>query len=146
VGRAGALLEATLKKVGLSREEVFIGNVIKHRPPENRDPLPSEIVACGPWLEQQLLIIRPKIVVTLGRFSLANFLPSAKISQVHGQPRRVGNYIVIPMYHPAAALRSADIMRAFSEDFQRNEDLLQNPDKDFFSPEENEDKDQIKLF
>lgn len=147
VGRAGQLLESTLAQVGLQREKVFIGNVVKHRPPENRDPLPSEILACGHWLDQQLLIIRPKIIVTLGRFSMAKFLPSAKISTVHGQSRLVGKYIVIPMYHPAAALRGAELMRVFQEDFLKNKELLQNPEQGFDGEtEEDEDSDQIKLF
>lgn len=146
VGRAGQLLEQTLTKVGFSREEVFIGNVVKHRPPENRDPLPSEIAACASWLDQQLAAIRPKIIVTLGRFSMAKFLPSAKISAVHGQARQVGSYIVIPMYHPAAALRSQDMMTAFTEDFLKNKDLLQNPDQGLINDNDEEDSDQIKLF
>ncbi len=146
VGRAGQLLESTLKKVGLSREEVFIGNVVKHRPPENRDPVPSEISACAPWLEQQLLIIQPKVVVTLGRFSLARFLPSAKISAVHGQPRQVGRYVVIPMYHPAAALRGLELMKTFQEDFVKNKELLLNPELGFKSDSNENDEDQIKLF
>src|SRR3990172_10493818 len=131
VGRAGQLLENTLEKIGLRRSQVFIGNVVKHRPPENRDPLPNEILACKGWLDQQLLIIRPKIVVTLGRFSMAKFLPSAKISAEIGRARRVGTYIVIPMYHPAAALRGNGMMQAFQADFVKNKELLQNPDQGF---------------
>lgn len=146
VGRAGQLLESVLTKVGLQRDEVFIGNVVKHRPPDNRDPLPFEINACSPWLDQQLLLIQPKIIVTLGRFSLAKFLPSVKISVVHGQPKMVGSYIVIPMYHPAAALRNSDLMRTFQEDFLINKDLLQNPEQGFNIEAKKDDPDQIKLF
>ncbi len=147
VGRAGKLLDSTLEKVGLKRSEVFIGNVVKHRPPENRDPFPSEILSCSHWLDQQLLIIRPKIVVTLGRFSMAKFLPSVKISAVHGQARRVGVYIVIPMYHPAAALRGTGMMQAFQEDFLKNKELLQNPDQGFMIEKDpDEDTNQVKLF
>lgn len=147
VGRAGQLLETTLAKVGLSRSEVFIGNVVKHRPPENRDPLLSEIAACGHWLDQQLAIIQPKIIVTLGRFSMAKFLGATKISDVHGTPRRVGNSTVIPMYHPAAALRGEGLLKAFEEDFLKNKELLQNPDQGFMMEEDDEeDTDQIKLF
>ncbi len=147
VGRAGQLLDTTLNKVGLKRSEVFIGNVVKHRPPENRDPVPSEISACGHWLNQQLALIQPRVIVTLGRFSMARFLPSAKISAVHGEPRLVGGYVILPMYHPAAALRSNGMMRAFEEDFLKNKDILQNPDRSFdFDDGQEDDSDQIKLF
>jgi DNA polymerase len=128
VGRAGQLLEKTLLQVGLKRDEVFIGNVIKHRPPENRDPIPAEISACAPWLDQQLAIIRPKVIVTLGRFSMAKFLPGVRISSAHGVAKKVRDYIVLPMYHPAAALRSPEMMRAFAADFAKNKDLLINPE------------------
>ncbi|HEY4695170.1 MAG TPA: uracil-DNA glycosylase [Candidatus Nanoarchaeia archaeon] len=141
VGPAGKLLERTLEKVGLQRQEVFIGNVIKHRPPENRDPLPTEITACALWLDQQLAIVRPKIIVTLGRFSMAKFLPGAKISSVHGVPKRVREYIVIPMYHPAAALRSQGLMSEFTEDFVRNQGLLSNPDLEITLESDNSDAD-----
>lgn len=147
VGRAGQLLEQTLTKIDLKRSEVFIGNVVKHRPPENRDPAPAEILACKGWLEQQLAIIKPKIVVTLGRFSMAHFLANAKISQIHGQARRVRDYIVLPMYHPAAALRSGSLLSEFQRDFETNKKLLLIPGS--FSPtEEEDDKDpnQIGLF
>ncbi|HSX58475.1 MAG TPA: uracil-DNA glycosylase [Candidatus Saccharimonadales bacterium] len=146
VGRAGKLLEETLSKIGLKREEVFIGNVVKHRPPENRDPLPNEIAACSGWLDQQLAIINPKVIVTLGRFSLAKFLGAEKISYVHGQARRVGNYIVLPMYHPAAALRNGSLMREFEQDFIKNKELLQSPEIDLKTEDPEDDSDQIKLF
>lgn len=128
VGRAGALLNLMFEKVGLKREEVFIGNMVKHRPPENRDPTFSEIAACNFWLEQQLEILDPKVVVTLGRWSLAHFLPSAKISQVHGQALRVGKRTVLPLYHPAAALRNGSIYQALQNDFIKNKQLLKNPE------------------
>jgi DNA polymerase len=114
--------------VGLRREEVFITNVVKHRPPENRDPLPAEITACSAWLENQLLAISPKIIVTLGKWSLNRYLPEKKISQVHGEPIKIQNVIVIPMYHPAAALRSGQVASQLEEDFQKNKDLLQKPE------------------
>jgi DNA polymerase len=129
VGQAGKLLDKLLALVGLSRKEVFIANVIKHRPPENRDPLPSEITACRYWLDQQLEIIKPKIVVTLGRYSLARFLLNAKISEVHGQPVKVKHQVMVPMYHPAAALRSRVVMDRLSADFQKNAKILRNPNK-----------------
>lgn len=123
VGQAGKLLDQLLQSINLERKEVFIGNVVKHRPPENRDPLPDEIEACRQWLDRQLEIIQPEIIVTLGRFSMAKFLPNELISRVHGQPRFVefqGRRVtVIPMYHPAAALRSSSIMEAIRNDFQK---------------------------
>lgn len=147
VGPAGQLLERALNKVGLRREEVFIGNVVKHRPPENRDPSPNEIAACNGWLEQQLALIRPLVIVTLGRFSMAKFLPGVKISQVHGQAKRIKEYIVLPMYHPAAALRGNDIMNEFLADFEKNREVFTQPDKINLDEEDSEEKgDQIKLF
>jgi len=104
VGAAGQFLEQLLEQAGLKRSDVWIGNVVKCRPPGNRDPLPEELAACDVYLERQIAVIDPKIIITLGRFSMNKFLPDAKISVVHGQMRRVGNRFVIPMYHPAAAL------------------------------------------
>lgn len=128
VGQAGKLLDKLLASIKLSRKEVFIGNMVKHRPPGNRDPLPEEIEACQPFLDEQIEIINPKIIVTLGRFSMAKFLPDEKISQIHGQARFVNwkgkKLIVLPMYHPAAALRRGEIMRQIEEDFQKIPQLL----------------------
>ena len=149
VGQAGKLLDKLINLVGLSREEVFIGNVIKHRPPENRDPLPSEISACKYWLDQQLEIINPKIVVTLGRYSMARFFPNAKISEFHGSPMRVRRQVVVPMYHPAAALRSGEVLSKIEADFRRNIDLFKNPDKIGEVGElksESEDPNQMSFF
>jgi len=123
VGAAGKLLDKLLQSIELERKDVFIGNVIKHRPPSNRDPLPEEIEACRPFLDEQIQTIEPKIIVTLGRFSMNKFLPNEKISQIHGKARYVDflgkRFIVIPMYHPAAALRSGKIMEEIKEDFQK---------------------------
>jgi len=128
VGAAGKLLDKMLKETGLSRKDVFIGNMIKHRPPENRDPEPDELAACKEWLDAQLEVIQPKIIVTLGRFSMAKFIANVKISQIHGQPRFI-NYqgrkaLVMPMYHPAAALRNGRVMEQFREDFLRLPEFL----------------------
>jgi len=128
VGNAGRYLDTLLLKVGLRREDVFITNVVKHRPPENRDPTPTEVAACSVWLEQQLVTIYPKIVVTLGRWSLARYAPKMKISDIHGKPFKAGGVVVLPMYHPAAALRSPQTGRWLEEDFLKNKNLLQNPD------------------
>ncbi len=104
VGAAGNFLEELLAQAGLKRADVWIGNVVKCRPPGNRDPQPDELSSCDGYLEQQIRAINPKIIITLGRFSMAKFMPGAKISTEHGQMRKVGNRFVIPMYHPAAAL------------------------------------------
>ncbi len=129
VGQAGKLLDRLLSSIGLPRSNVFIGNIVKHRTPENRDPAPSEIAACKAWLDQQLEIINPRVVVTLGRYSLAKFLPKAKISGIHGTPINVKNLVLVPMYHPAAGLRSRDVMDSLEADFQKNAEILKNPDK-----------------
>jgi uracil-DNA glycosylase family 4 len=123
VGAAGKLLDKLLASINFRRSEVFIGNVVKHRPPDNRDPQREEIEACRPFLDEQIKIINPKIIVTLGRFSLAKFLPNEKISQIHGQARFVDwqgeRLIVLPMYHPAAALRNGAVMDQLRQDFQK---------------------------
>jgi len=104
VGAAGNFLNELLSSIGLKREQIFIANVIKCRPPENREPLPFEIQNCRPWLDAQIALIRPDIIVTLGRFAMESFLPGKSISKVHGQAFKVGNLIYFAMYHPAAAL------------------------------------------
>ena len=119
VGRAGKLLDELLKEIGLKRSDVWIGNVVKHRPPENRDPMVDEIRACRPYLLDQIRSISPKLLVTLGRFAMAEYLPEAKISEVHGQAFRVNEYVVLPLYHPAAALRSENVSRELRQDFRR---------------------------
>ncbi len=119
VGAAGQFLEQLLASIGLKRSDVFIANVIKSRPPGNRDPLPAEIDACSKWLTEQLRIIQPTVVVTLGRYSLARYLPGVPISRVHGQGRRVGDLWVVPMYHPAAALHQGSLRRVIEEDFKK---------------------------
>jgi uracil-DNA glycosylase len=120
-GQAGKLLDHFLGLANLTREEIFITNILKHRPPGNRDPQEEEIVACRPFLDRQIKIISPRVIITLGRFSLEKFLPGALISRVHGQPRFVDfagkEYIVCPMYHPAASLRNGKIKALEEEDF-----------------------------
>ncbi|MCL5003823.1 MAG: uracil-DNA glycosylase [Patescibacteria group bacterium] len=119
VGRAGNLLDTLLRNIGLKRQDVWIGNIIKHRPPDNRDPMVDELRACRPFLADQVRAINPKVIVTLGRFAMAEYLPEAKISEVHGQAFRVGEHVVIPLYHPAAALRSESVLRDLKEDFRK---------------------------
>lgn len=132
VGQAGKLLEKMLTEVlNIDRNDVYITNIVKFRPPENRDPLPDEIEACRVWLDKQITIIHPQIIVTLGRFSMAKFIPDVTISRVHGQPRFVifqdTRYTVFPMYHPAAALRAGEVMKQFREDFGKLKSLLEPP-------------------
>ena len=114
VGQAGKLLDKLLPLAGLERKDVFITNIVHHRPPGNRDPEPNEIEAYGKYLDKIIEIIEPEVILTLGRFSMAKFLPNASISQVHGRKYEVNwngkNIIVIPMYHPAASLRNGNIL------------------------------------
>lgn len=122
IGRSGQLLRKLLVEVGIDlANDIYITNVVKHRPPENRDPTPEEIEEYRPYLDQQIEIISPGIIITLGRFSMNKFIPSAKISEIHGQAHwihTVGKKILLmPMFHPAAALRGTTIMNAFRSDF-----------------------------
>ena len=122
VGRAGKFLESVMSAHNLKREEVYISNVVRFRPPENRDPTPEEIAAFQSYVDREIEIIDPPVIVTLGRFSMNKFLPGVKISQVHGKPTLIdwrGRKIaVVPMYHPAAALRASAIMQQFRKDFE----------------------------
>ena len=124
VGAAGKFLDQLLEQAGVTRADVWIGNVVKCRPPENRDPLPEELSACNAYLERQIEAIKPSIIVTLGRFSMNKFFPGAKISQVHGQMQKVGDRYVIAMFHPAAALHQAALKPAILADFAKLPDLL----------------------
>ncbi len=119
VGPAGQFLDELLASIGLKRSEVYITNIVKCRPPNNRDPQPAEIEACRDYLERQIAAICPRVIVTLGRYSLQHFLPGATISKVHGQPRTVDGRVVVPMYHPAAALHQPTLRRTVEEDFQK---------------------------
>lgn len=124
VGAAGQFLDQLLQQAGVTRADVWIGNVVKCRPPGNRDPLPEELAACDVYLEQQMAAINPSIIVTLGRFSMNKFMPGAKISQVHGQMRKVGGRYVIAMFHPAAALHQVSLKPAILADFGKLPELL----------------------
>jgi uracil-DNA glycosylase family 4 len=125
VGSAGQFLDELLESIGLKREDVFITNVIKCRPPGNRDPLPEEMEACKPFLDRQVELLQPKVIVTLGRFSMARAFPKARISRIHGQPRKIGGIIYYPMYHPAAALHQPSLRRTVEEDMHRIPELIQ---------------------
>ena len=124
VGAAGGFLDKLLDSIGLKREQVYIANVIKCRPPNNRDPLSQEIHACCKWLDRQIEIIQPKMIVTLGRYSLARYFPNEGISKVHGKPRKSGNVIYYPMYHPAAALHQGNLRQTIEADMLRIPQIL----------------------
>jgi DNA polymerase len=145
VGAAGKFLEELLETIGMSRKQVYIANVIKCRPPGNRDPLPDEIEACKPFLDQQLELIQPKLVVTLGRFSMARAFPKARISEIHGQPRKIGGIIYYPMYHPAAALHQPSLRRTIEEDMLRIPHLIQQIDQ-MVETKLPVEAEQLKLF
>jgi DNA polymerase len=117
VGSAGNFLNELLAEARLKRSDVWIGNVVKCRPPGNRDPLPEELTACDEYLERQIAAINPKIIITLGRYSMGKYMPGAKISANHGVMRRVGDRFVIAMFHPAAALHQAGLKPAILKDF-----------------------------
>jgi len=124
VGQAGQFLEQLLGSIGLKRSDVYICNVIKCRPPENRDPLPTEVKNCQKWLDCQLELLAPKMVVTLGRYSLAKFFPGEPISKIHGKARRQGNVTYFAMYHPAAALHQQSLRQTIEADMLKIPPLL----------------------
>jgi len=155
VGAAGKFLDQLLEQAGLKRTDVWIGNVVKCRPPGNRDPLPEELAACDEYLERQINAINPSIVITLGRFSMGKFIPGAKISTVHGQMRRVGNRYMIAMFHPAAALHQSSLKPAILADFAKLPKLLEEarkglgrsaPESSDKKEEPREDPKQLSLF
>lgn len=150
VGAAGRLLEELLASIDMKREEVFITNVVKCRPPGNRDPKPEEIEACNSYLERQIQLINPKVIVTLGRHSMARFLQSAKISEIHGQAMRVRGRLIVPMYHPAAALHQRSLRPVIESDFSQLPDLIAEassaPDYEPSSAENEAEPKQLNLF
>ena len=124
VGQAGKFLDELLASIDLRREDVYIANVIKCRPPNNRDPQPGEIEACAPWLDQQLDIIKPRMIVTLGRFSMSRYFKGQTIGRIHGQAKEIDGVVVVPMYHPAAALHQANLRGTIMEDFKKLPGIL----------------------
>ncbi len=120
VGQAGQFLDELLQSIHLKRSDVFITNVVKCRPPGNRDPLPEEITTCtNYYLNRQIEAINPRMIVTLGRFSMGLFLANARISQVHGKPSRVNGRVIVPMFHPAAALHQPTLRSTVEADFAK---------------------------
>ena len=124
VGRGGQLLRENIRAIGWKEADVYITNIVKRRPPENRDPLPEELEAYKPYLTRQIEIINPRVIVPLGRFSMNYFLPEAKISRDQGKAFRIENRLVVPMFHPAAALRGTGVMEEFREGFKKLKDIV----------------------
>ena len=149
VGPAGKILDELLELVGMDRSEVYITNIVKCRPPNNRDPLPDEVEACNKHLELQLKLINPSVIVTLGRHSLRKFFPQEIISKSHGKPRKWNNFLVYPLYHPAAILHQGGGLRKIMEnDFKQIPNILENCRNQMvpkITTDENPAK-QLKLF
>jgi DNA polymerase len=143
VGPAGKFLDELLASIGLRREQVYIANVIKCRPTANRDPLPTEIQNCRHWLERQIEIIHPKMIVTLGRYSMAMFFPGKSISKIHGTTQKQGDTIYYAMYHPAAALHQASLRQAIEEDMLKIPSLLAKAET---IKEEEKQPEQLTMF
>lgn len=125
VGAAGKFLNEMLEMIGLKRASVYITNIVKYRPPNNRDPLPEEKSAFLPYLDKQIDIIKPKLIVTLGRHSMDSLLPNLKISEVHGQPKRHKGLVYLPLFHPAAALYNGGLRQTLIDDFARIPTILE---------------------
>lgn len=145
VGAAGRFLEELLASIGLKREEVYICNVVKCRPPGNRDPLPSEIEVCKPFLDRQIELINPKLIVTMGRHATNSFFPNAKITRVHGQPRKIEGIVYYPVYHPAAALHQPKWRSAVEEDFHKIPEILEKVEE-MEEAQPPEQAEQLNLF
>ena len=124
VGPSGQFLTELLASAGFQRSEVFIANVVKCRPPGNRDPLPDEIAACRGYLDRQIALINPKVIITLGRFSMARWFPNERISSIHGRAKRIEGRTIVAMFHPAAALHQPALREAIEEDFRRLKDIM----------------------
>ncbi len=119
IGAAGKFLDQLLGAAGLTRGDVYITNIVKCRPPNNRDPMPDEIEACSKWLNRQIELIKPEVIVTLGRHSMNRFIPGATISRIHGDPRVIDGITVVPMFHPAAALHQERYRSLIVADFEK---------------------------
>ena len=140
------MLDKLIGSIGLTREDVYIANVVKCRPPGNRDPLPEEVDACRDWLNQQIEIIKPKLIILLGRHSMDRFLPNQKISLDHGKPKRRNGQVYFPIYHPAAALYRNSLLEDLEKDFKKIPKILEMIEKDVVK-EKKEDKkaEQVEL-
>ncbi len=145
VGPAGKLLDRLLSSIDLKREDVYITNMVKCRPPNNRDPLPGEVRSCGPYLDKQIEMIAPRVIVALGRHSFSKFYPGEAIGKARGKPREWNGLTVYPMYHPAAALRNPGLLTALEADFRNLTSLLEQPKPEAGKPEA-EQSEQLSLF
>ncbi len=145
VGAAGKFLDELLASIGLTRDDVYICNVIKCRPPGNRDPLSDEIAACRPFLDKQIELIQPKLIVTLGRYSMARYFPNAQITRIHGRPKRFGGRIYYPMFHPAAALHQPKWRSVVEEDMLKIPQILKEAEQ-LGEAEPLEQAKQLSLF
>jgi uracil-DNA glycosylase family 4 len=142
VGAAGQFLDELLAQANLKRSDCFITNVVKCRPPENRDPEPGEIAACAGYLDRQIALLKPKLIVTLGRFSMAKYFPGESISRIHGKLRNVGGQLVLPMFHPAAGLRRPETRTALMQDFKQIPLALEAARKNQAPPPEKKPEDE----
>ena len=125
VGSAGKILDELIQSIGLQRSDIYIANVVKCRPPKNRDPLPEEIDSCREWLDRQVEIIKPKLIVLLGRHSMDRFLPNRKISIDHGKPKRLDGQVYYPVYHPAATIYRKQVLEDLQKDFLKIPKILE---------------------
>jgi DNA polymerase len=147
VGAAGQYLDELLGMMGMARQDVYITNVVKCRPPQNRDPLPHEMEACRPYLDRQIELLKPKVIITISRFAMMRWFPDKKISEIHGKPRRFGDLVVIPMYHPAAALHQSSLKATLEADFKRVPQILKDMAKIQGDGEKKEPpSEQLSLF
>jgi uracil-DNA glycosylase len=147
VGAAGQFLDELLAGIGLDRRKVFITNVVRHRPPENRDPLPDEVIACDIWLRRHLEVLHPRVIVTLGRHAMGKFFPGESISRIHGRPRHSADGLLIfPVYHPAAALHQPALRDALVADFAALALFLATPAPVKAAETEQKPAEQITLF
>ena len=149
VGAAGKFLEEMLGLIGKRREDVFIGNVLKCRQPGNRDPMPEEVAACWPWMMEQIKLVRPKLIVLLGRHAMERFLPSQKISKIHGTALRreipeIGRQVFYALYHPAAALYQGSLRETLKTDFKKIPKVLEAIEKVQDMPVENKIEQKIE--
>lgn len=145
-GRAGDLLNQLLSLTNFKRSDVWIGNVIKCRPPDNRGPMVDELRSCKPYLDEQVRLLNPKIIVTLGRFALEYFSKDLQISKDHGVPRRIGDWVIYPLYHPAAALRSPQVLDILRKEFMKIPKVLESVSEVKEEVRRKGDGNQIELF
>lgn len=143
VGAAGKFLDQLFASIGMKREQVYITNVVKHRPPNNREPLPGEIAACSIWLDRQIELINPRMIVTLGRHSMARFFPNKSISKIHGTAEKRNGVIYFAMYHPAAALHQQNLRKEIEQDMLKIPALLKELKR---QPAEQVKPQQLSMF